>query len=426
MNKSILFLVAFVLTLGACDQTASLNEPLVIATDTDNFWKAYDKIKQEPDSSKQLKILKELFIDKASVGQKRLFEVRNYTPEEYIESINSYPKFYTSLRANFSRKNEIFDAAEKSLDRFKTIYPAMRPAKVYLGMGNFRTPGTTVDTLVLLGAELALGNTDLVTSELPDNLQYVKNYFKEQPIDNVGFLSVHEFVHTQQKEAMGTNLLSVALREGSAEFIAEQATNEASTLPALAYGNQNTAAIFEQFKKEMFNQTTGYWVWNNLENKFGNRDLGYYIGYALSKHHYDNTENKPQAIADLIELDYSNVKTVMAFVDKMQYFKTPIAQLEQAYKESQPTVKQVKQNGGLFTVMFSEPMDTRFRGFEYGPLGEQHVLRIYEFIGFGEDGLSVSFKAKIEQDKTQQMMISNRFMNMDGIELLPYLIELKN
>ena len=119
--------------------------------------------------------------------------------------------------------------------------------------------------------------------------------------------------------------------------------------------------------------------------------MGYYVGYELSRHYYENAIDKSQAIADLVELDYSNADSVQQFIERSRYFKEPLAEMEKKYEASRPYVKEVKQEADLFTIKFSEPMDTRFRGFDYGPLGEDHVLRISEFIGFSEDGTSLSF-----------------------------------
>ncbi len=408
---------------------ASCNQPdesqLIEFQDVDNFWSAYDKIKAEADTSRHLAILQEEFLDKASDGQNMLLEVRNYSPEEYIHSINSYPKFYTALRDNLTNKEEIKKDILKSLNNFKKLYPLKKQGKIYMGVGNFRTPGTTVDSIVLFGSEMAFTSSDMDMSEFSDRYDYFRDYITENPIANIEFLSAHEFVHTQQIEAMGTNLLSVALREGSAEFIAEMVSDRKSTIPAMKYGRENKQEVMDQFTKEMFNTRLSYWVWSSRENQFGHSDLGYYVGYEISQFYYNNSEDKDKAIADLIDLDYSDIEAVKAFIDKVNYFDESTNALLDGYKKTQPQVLSVDRQGNLFTVHFSEVMDDNYREFNYGPLGAEGVLRISEYIGFSEDKKSLSFRAEVKENTKQQIEFSEQFRSKEGVEMVPYLYELK-
>ena len=69
-------------------------------------------------------------------------------------------------------------------------------------------------------------------------------------------------------------------------------------------------------------------------------------------------------------------------------------------------------------------MDTRFRNFQLGPLGEENVIRIKDFQGFSEDEKSVSFSIeKLEPSKKYQIVVGSGFRNAEGIPLIPYLIE---
>jgi len=51
-------------------------------------------------------------------------------------------------------------------------------------------------------------------------------------------------------------------------------------------------------------------------------------------------------------------------------------------------------------------------------------LRITEFIGFSEDKKSLSFKAEDIEGTKQQIVFSNAFRNMDGIEMKPFMYEI--
>lgn len=410
--------------LTACSSSGpSDQEQRLVSADIDRFWSAYDQIQTESDTARHLQILKDVFISPASEGQQQLFAIRNYTPEEYLANIRAYPEFYASLRPLLEQRGPIEADIRAALEKFRQLYPPMQSGKIYLGMGNFRTNGTTVDSMVLFGAEMAFTDSTVHTSEFPPSYQYFKDYIRDyDPIHNVRFLAAHEFVHTQQVEAYNTSLLAIALREGSAEFIASLCMESPSVVPAVAYGQDHRDTVFQRFKQELFNQHPGWWVWSGAPNPFRQRDMGYYIGYALSEHYYNQAPDKQQAIADLIELDYSDAAAVENFVDQMRYFKQPLAKLKEVYETARPTVTKVEQDERRFTVHFSEPMDTLHRGFDYGPMGEAHVLRIDQYLGFSPDGQSLSFTASLTPEKIQQLELSRRFRNPKGIELRPYLV----
>ena len=68
-------------------------------------------------------------------------------------------------------------------------------------------------------------------------------------------------------------------------------------------------------------------------------------------------------------------------------------------------------------------MDEDYRGFDYGPMGDNHVLRISEYLGFSDDSKSLSFKSENLTNVKQQILFTSVFRNQDGIEMKPYLYE---
>ncbi|WP_053056726.1 hypothetical protein [Tenacibaculum mesophilum] len=226
------------LVLMACKKEEK--EKLIYTQDVDNYWKAYDKITSTKDSVLQSKYLKEEFLDKASIGQKTMFKVRNCTPQEYIENINDYPKFWNSIKENTIKSKGLSSEIDNGLQKLKQIYPDLKPAKVYFTVGAFRTGGTVVDSLVIFGVDMQMLDENINTSELKKSLDNVKKFQKTNPINNVKFTGVHEFVHTQQKPFSTESLLVASLYEGVAEFVAEKALGEKSSMEGIEYGKKNT------------------------------------------------------------------------------------------------------------------------------------------------------------------------------------------
>jgi hypothetical protein len=407
-----------------------------ITTDIDNFWAAYDKITTTKDSAQQHNYLKTLFIDKASPGQMAMVTARRYTVAEYINAINSYPKFWESLRLNTYKAKGFAAEIKRGAAKLKKIYSGLKPASVYFTVGALRSPGTTLDGMVLIGSELALGDANTYTTEFTGRFSGLQGFFEGSPITNIVFLNVHEYVHAQQKTTIGNNVLAQCTLEGVAEFVAEKAMAITSTTPAIHFGPKNDARIKEAFSKEMFNPNSQYnWLYNGIDNDFMMRDLGYYVGYAICKNYYDKAKDKAAAIKDMIELDYNDETALMAFVDKSQYFARPVKEYKEAFETSRPEVIAITPfaNGSTnvmsgttqIKVSFSAAMDTRFRNFDFGPLGEGHSLRVQKFMGFSEDGTSLTFETELMPGKQYQLMIGHGFRTPDGAALKPYLIDFK-
>ncbi|MDY3319898.1 hypothetical protein PG637_10870 [Riemerella anatipestifer] len=433
MNKIIIFLVISVILTSCQTQKQSLN---IVTSDIKNFWEAYDKIILTQDSILQNKYLDSLYLKKGTDGLKAIRQVRNYTPQEYIFAINNYPKFWTSIRENTLKAGQYSSNLEKGIKRLKDIYPNIKPTKVYFTIGALRTSGTTLDSLVLIGSELALADKDTPTNEFPENLSHLRDYFDSEPSKNIVFLNIHEYVHTQQKTTTGNSLLAQTVLEGVAEFVAEKALEIKSPNPQIEFGRKSDAKIKAKFELEMFSPNLYNWIWNSSDNEFGMRDLAYYVGYKICEDYYNISTDKPQAIKEMIELDYNDESELIKFVEKSEYFDKPLNLYKEAFEKSRPKVESIDkiQNKStsvqtdidVLTIHFSQKMDTRFRNFQLGPLGEKNVIRIKDFQGFSEDGKSVSFGIeKLEPLKKYQIVVGSGFRNTEGIPLIPYLIEFK-
>ena len=406
-----------------------------VTSDIDNFWTAYDKIISTKDSVQQYNYINQLYIYKGSNGLKAIMLARRYTDKSYIDAINNYPLFWKSIRANTFKSKQIAKDIESDVSKLKKLYPALRPSKIYFTIGAFRTPGTTMDSMILIGSEIAMADKNVITKEFPKTLSNLPPYFATNPIDNMGFSNVHEYVHTQQKTTIGDNLLAQCVLEGVAEFIAVKATGKKSTAPALTFGYEkgNFEKIRTRFETQMFNASNGFWLYENADNEFKVRDLGYYVGYVICEKYYNKASNKMQAVKEMIELNYNNEMELKKFIQKSGYFTKTFDNLKMQYDKSRPIVTGIKQfqnesqnvEPGLkqITLTFSTAMNKNERGFDFGPLGENNVLRVKKVIGFSDDGKSFTFEVELDPKKRYQSIVSNRFETIDGVNLKPFLID---
>ena len=402
-----------------------------VSTDIDNFWNAYDKIITEKDTTKQYSFLKELYIDKATPGLKSLIEVRNYTSKNFIDAINKYPKFWNSIRPNTLSVKEVYPEIEADIKKLKEAYPDLKPSTIYFSIGAFRTNGTIQNDRILIGSELSLADEKTFINELPE---WRQPFYKEyEPRKNIALLCTHEYVHTQQKELV-ENLLSMCLYEGIAEFISCKVTGKKSSSPAIEFGKNNQEKVINQFIADLYIISNNYnWLWGENKNNLKIRDLGYYIGYEISERYYNTSKDKTKAIKTLVELDYHNEKEMEQIVDAAKLFPKSVKKLNQDYEKQRPTVlaisgfkngnKKVKSGLTAITITFSEPLNGRNTGIDFGPLGEEFCPKISPERNWSSDNKSWTFKADLLPNKKYQILITNNFRKQNGIRLKPYLIE---
>ncbi len=421
------------LSMCSCSESSQEN-PGIVTSDIDHFWEAYDQITSTTDSAEQLAYFNELFLDKGSPGLDGIMQARRYTPQEYLDAINNYPKFWSSVRENTYKAKDLGAELGIGVQKLKAIYPDLKPAKIYFTIGALRTNGTVLDSMLLIGSELAMGDQNTVISELPERFSYLDAFFQNNPIENVVALNIHEYVHTQQSAIGGYDLLSQCLFEGVAEFVPVVALGELSSTPGVAYGKANFEKVRQVFESEMFSRWYYNWIWNDMNNEFGIRDLGYYVGYAMAEKYYEAAADKKQAIKELIELDYQNREELEAFVDKTGYLSKPISELKKEYEDSRPVVTGIQEfeNGAegvdpkrsQFTISFSKPMDTRFRSTDFGELGKEHFPRI-DSISFSVDSTRATYYIQLKANTQYQMLVEEGYRTPEAISVKPFLIEFK-
>jgi hypothetical protein len=409
----------------------------VFYSDIDNFWVAYDSVRSTPDSLRQLGYLQRLFIAKSTPGQRLMMEARRYTAPEYVAAIRRYPRFWNSLRPYTRQAPAVAAGIEPYLKKLRQFYPALRPASIYFTMGVFRSGGTIKDGAVLIGSELALGGPGVEVSEFAPAVRAARaRSYHGDPVPKAVLTNVHEYVHTQQKEP-GDQLLSVALYEGTCDLLAELATGRLPAQPYMAYGPAHEAELKEKFKADMFSPSIKNWFYNQeSDDPHHVSDLGYYMGYAITKAYYRQAKDKPAAIKRLIELDYGNDAAVEAFLRDTHYYPAPLdrAQLLRAYAAHNPVVVSMTpalSPDGLLDASvkelrftFSAPMGPNVST-NYGPGGKEQ-WPIAGRGAFSPDRKSYTYKVDLKPGRPYGFIIvGGGFESLDGHPLVSYEVKFR-
>jgi hypothetical protein len=408
-------------------------EQKVFTSDIDNFWIAYDSMQKTSDSLQQIKYIQTLYIDKGTDGLKAFMKARNYTAELWVQLVNSYPKFWNSVRPNtFAIKSKAKEI-EASITKLKALYPELRPATMYFTIGGLRSGGTTSGDKVLVGTEIASADAGTDVSQFPNN--WLANVFREQKLDNIIALNIHEYVHTQQKGS-GDNLLAAAIREGSCDFITELVMGVPMPNNYIKYGRAHEAELKEQFKQEMFTSFYGNWLYNSNNAKTV-ADLGYFMGYTICKAYYNKAKNKKNAVEEIIELNYSNSRDVEKFLKESGYYTEDLDKesLIKSFESKQPAVVRLEpfsNNDAAvdpslkeLRVVFSLPMTPGNYSINYGKNGKESYP-ISGIVGYSDNNTVLTFKLDLKPAHEYEFVITDRsFRSAEGYPLKPLTVKFK-
>lgn len=402
------------------------NSNKIYTSDIDNFWIAFDSIQKTNDYGKKLNFINELYIQKGTKGLHAFMKARNYNDTLYVKLINELPKFWKSVKPNtLTIKNKTTEL-NKAVENLKKLYPELKDAEMYFTIGGLRSGGTVTDNMVLVGAEIATGNSSADVSEFQNS--WLKNVFEKQSLDNIVYLNIHEYIHTQQNGG-NNRVLNQSIKEGSCDFIAELAIQQPIKTQYSTYGKNHEKEIKELFKKEMFSNNFTNWLYNGSQ-KNESADLGYYMGYEICKSYYNNSTDKSKAIKEIIELNYNDDKAVEDFLYKSKFFNEKInkRKLIKDYSKNLPYIVRIEPfknrtenvNPELkeLKITFSKEMNTEKFSISYSERGKEY-FPITKVKGYENNDKTLVVLIDLKPNKEYEFIITNRsFISKDGYSLI--------
>ena len=279
----------------------------LVTTDIDHFWTAYAAARR--DTAQARAIFRREYFGKASAGLQDYYNLKIRNDATFTKRILQRPNYYNSIEATTkaiaSEKPKIVAAFR----RFQELYPAVRFQNIYFVVGGWVSGGTVSDAGLLIGADQTANGPGVNTSELS-----LVQRNRCEPVTNMPSLMVHELVHRNQGPQDGT-LLSYALNEGMADFVAELVTGHVTNARLHPYGNAHEKELWADFQKEMLGNNPDNWIANSQqETPEKPCDLGYYVGYRIVQAYYQQAADKKQALADIL-----NVRDAKAFLARSGY-----------------------------------------------------------------------------------------------------------
>jgi hypothetical protein len=323
--KRILFLL-LPLFIFACQAESTGPEKgfkVFHTADIIHFWEAYDAIRATEDTLQQLQILQDHYVGKASEGLKAFMKSRQVTSHTFLELINTLPDFWASVRPHTLSGVARTDEIEVAIDRFRALYPKLKPAEIYLFIGGLKSGGTVLDGRSLIAAEISCANSAVNITEFEESQhEWLIPVMSNATSDHFVQMNVHEYVHTQQKDYL-QNVLCKSISEGMADFIAELVLEEPITAVYITYGYQHFNEVKAEFRQDLFTDNISDWMYG--ENSRGRvRDLGYFMGYVICKGYYEQAKNKQEAVAEIIELELTDLEKAIRFLNTSGVYEEEI------------------------------------------------------------------------------------------------------
>jgi hypothetical protein len=267
----------------------------LVTTDIDHFWTAYATARR--DTAQARAVFRRDYFDKASAGLQDYFDLKIKSDASFTKRVMQRPQYYNSIEATTRAIAEEKPRIVAAFRHFQELYPAVRFQNVYFVVGGWLSGGTVSDAGLLIGADQIANGPGVNTSEL--NLVQRNRC---EPVTTMPALMVHELVHRNQGPQDGT-LLSYALNEGMADFVAELVTGHITNARLHPYGNAHEKELWAAFQKEMLGTNSNNWIANgNQETPEKPCDLGYYVGYRIVQAYYAKATDKKQALASILSI----------------------------------------------------------------------------------------------------------------------------
>ena len=348
---------AFQLGLDAQTITDTTRQPAdsvrLITRDIPSFWRAYD-LAAGKDSVERVRIFRTVYLQPGSPGLRDWMRVRlmnrdtvrarliaagwdrltidsiyrlpRGTPvrdslqrdmephmersaaEQLLRALAQYPRWYAAVRPatlSIDSATAITQEIRRGLKQLAELYPDARFPDVYFLIGTLSTGGTVARSGMLIGTEQLTAGPDTPRDELPEWATFVT---KENPVDRIPRMVVHEAVHTQQRprpEGQKNTLLRQALGEGGADFLTELALGPPPIkTERQVYGEAHERSVWLDFKDEMMTDSTiTTWMYNGRvprDKNHGATDIGYWIGSRIARAYYDRATDKRAAVRVLL------------------------------------------------------------------------------------------------------------------------------
>ncbi|NNL02103.1 MAG: hypothetical protein HKP39_07495 [Eudoraea sp.] len=279
-----------------------------------SFWPYFEKAKTNPKKAKQF--FKE-YIFKGPREIRDYYAVRYYSLENmYGQMINASPKYYSYLQKQFNQDSTLAlkNTTTKWMKKFNTMYPEAVFPKVYIVPGMLNSGGTVTEMGLFIGGDMYGRSEKMPLEELSE---WQKDAIMD--VSALPGLIMHELMHFQQnyEDAEHENMVIYKLiEEGVCDFVVELTSGIPLQNEQLSFLNDplNFEKIANELREELFTEDLSKWMYNGGSIEDRPADLGYAIGYMISKSYYQNANDPQEALFQLL-----NTKSMITILKESDY-----------------------------------------------------------------------------------------------------------
>ena len=276
----------------------------LITSDIARFWRLFDKVRPESASlANSGPQFQHIDIDGGTVGVQDFVPDRIVSGDHSAARVSARWRYYGAIRSNtlaIDTAGSIKTAIRKSFRKLKALCSNTVFPDVYFVIGALTSAGTVSEHGLLIGAEMNARDHSTPIDQLNGWSEPIRDAFSDLP----GTVA-HELIHVQQPILSRTpTLLTTALQEGAADFVAEVISGIRLNQPAHSYGDAHEEELWQAFSQALDSTNIGDWFYQG-DRATGDRpaDLGYYEGYKIVEAYFRRSNDKADAVCEITHID---------------------------------------------------------------------------------------------------------------------------
>jgi hypothetical protein len=274
---------------GDCGDTRAKVPTAVIHTeDVERFYQVYKEADGKPTADQ----LQHDYLDRGSDGLHRLAKVRNVTGARIAANLTEHPEMYSDARRCMGALPRVRRRLLVSFRELARLYPQAKFPPVTIVVGRGKPVGVADESGVMIGLE-ALCATNWMNPSVEDRFVHV---------------IAHEYVHVQQALAVPAlfnetkpTVLQESLIEGAAEFVGELISGDIGNSNLRISTKGHETEIETDFAADENKTDLSKWLYNSTLAKPG--DIGYWVGYRITKSYYEHSPDNCRAIREIIQMN---------------------------------------------------------------------------------------------------------------------------
>jgi hypothetical protein len=289
------------LSQGGCgDANAKISAAVIHIEDVGRFYRLYKETNEHPTADE----LQHEYLDSGSDGLHRLAELRNVTGARIAANLEEHPEVYADARRCMAVLPQVRGRLLVSFRELARLYPEAKFPPVTIVVGRGKPVGVADESGVMIGLE-ALCATDWMNPSVEERFVHV---------------IAHEYVHVEQALAVPAfhnetkpTVLQESLIEGAAEFVGELISGDIGNSNLRVSTREHETELETAFVADENKTDLSKWLYNSTLATPG--DIGYWVGYRITKSYYQHAADKCRAIYDIIQM-----KDAQAFLARSGWY----------------------------------------------------------------------------------------------------------